>query len=119
MAGTPANAADAWTEHTHSDGRRYYYNKTTKASSWDKPEALKSSEEKANTTSWKEYKTADGRDYFYNPTTKQSVWEMPAELKALRAMQKKQEEESSEEGDKEEEKEEEPEYKTNEDRKKA
>jgi len=111
--------ADAWTEHTHSDGRRYYYNKATKASSWDKPETLKSSEEKANTTSWKEYKTADGRDYFYNPTTKQSVWEMPAELKALRAMQKKQEEESSEEGDKEEEKAEEPEYATNEERKKA
>merc|ERR1719183_1279014 len=119
MAGTPADEASSWTEHTHTDGRRYYYNRVTKASSWDKPDVLKSSEEKANTTSWKEYKTADGRDYFYNPTTKQSDWEMPAELKALRAMQKKQEEESSEEGDKEEEKEEEPEYKTNEDRKKA
>merc|ERR1712129_82105 len=77
-----------------------------------------SSEEKMNTTSWKEYKTADGRDYFYNPATKQSVWEMPAELKALREMQKKQEE-SSDEEKKEEKEEEEPEYKTNEDRKKA
>ena len=76
----PAKDAASWTEHTHSDGRRYYYNKVTKASSWDKPECLKNHTEKANTTSWKEYKTADGRDYFYNPITKQSVWEMPLEL---------------------------------------
>lgn len=112
-----ASAAEAWTEHTHSDGRRYYYNRVTKASSWDKPDVLKSSEEKMNTTNWKEYKTADGRDYFYNPTTKQSVWEMPAELKALRQMQKQQEESSDDGG--EEEKQEEPEYANNEERKKA
>jgi len=118
MAGTPGATADAWTEHTHSDGRRYYYNKVTKASSWDKPDVLKSSEEKANTTNWKEYKTADGRDYFYNPTTKQSVWEMPAELKAIRQMQKQQQEESSDE-QQEEEKEEEPEWNSQEERKKA
>lgn len=117
MTGTPD--ATAWTEHTHSDGRRYYYNRVTKASSWDKPECLKSSEEKANTTSWKEYKTADGRDYFYNPVTKQSVWEMPAELKAIRAAQKKQEESSDEEQAASEEKEEAPEYATQEDRKRA
>merc|ERR1719247_2308587 len=82
------DAASAWTEHTHSDGRRYYYNRVTKQSSWDKPDALKSNEEKLNTTVWKEYKTADGRDYFFNPVSKQSVWEMPPELKALRAAQR-------------------------------
>jgi len=113
-----ANTAEAWTEHTHSDGRRYYYNRVSKASSWDKPDILKSSEEKTNTTQWKEYKTADGRDYFYNPATKQSVWEMPAELKALRELQK-QEEESSDEEQAGEEKEEEPEYANHEERKKA
>eukprot|EP00928_Gymnodinium_smaydae_P087812 TRINITY_DN72008_c0_g1_i1.p1 TRINITY_DN72008_c0_g1~~TRINITY_DN72008_c0_g1_i1.p1 ORF type:complete len:580 (-),score=182.43 TRINITY_DN72008_c0_g1_i1:174-1913(-) len=108
--------ASAWTEHQHSDGRRYYYNRVTKQSSWDKPDALKSQEEKANTTSWKEYKTADGRDYFYNPITKQSVWEMPAELKRLRGLDKQDE---SDEEEKEEEKEEEPEYKTQEERRTA
>lgn len=80
--------ASEWTEHTHSDGRRYYYNKSTKASSWDKPEVMKSAEEKLNTTPWKEYKTAEGRDYFFNPETKQSVWEMPDELKRIRGLQK-------------------------------
>lgn len=88
-----AGSASDWTEHTHSDGRRYYYNNKTKASSWDKPDALKSSEELKNTTSWKEYKTADGRDYFFNPTTKQSVWEMPQELRRLRGLPTESDEE--------------------------
>jgi len=113
----PAKDPAAWTEHTHKDGRRYYYNKVTKASSWDKPECMKNSDEKLNNTSWKEYKTADGRDYFYNPITKQSVWEMPAELKRLRGLAK--EEESDDEKEEKEEKEEEPEWKTQEERRAA
>ena len=75
----PAKEPGNWTEHTHSDGRRYYYNKdragvsslgmcksakevsnepvaqVTKQSSWDKPECLKNADEKLNTTSWKEW----------------------------------------------------------------
>merc|ERR1719171_3171523 len=110
--GEDGDAASAWTEHQHSDGRRYYYNRVTKASSWDKPDALKTSEEKLNTTSWKEYKTADGRDYFYNPITKQSVWEMPMELKRLRGLQKDESSEEEQEKEKPEEQEQEPEYRT-------
>jgi len=111
----PATDPKAWTEHTHTDGRRYYYNKQTKQSAWDKPDCLKSQEEKMNTTSWKEYKTADGRDYFYNPVTKQSVWEMPIELKRLRGMANQEESEDEQE----QEKEEEPEWKTPEERRTA
>merc|ERR1712039_485083 len=81
-----------------------------------KPEALKSNEERANTTTWKEYKTADGRNYFYNTATKQSVWEMPPELKRLRGLEKKQESES--EPEKEQEKKE-PEYKNQDERRAA
>mmetsp|Transcript_26599 Transcript_26599/g.58401 ORF Transcript_26599/g.58401 Transcript_26599/m.58401 type:complete len:586 (+) Transcript_26599:43-1800(+) len=114
--GNAADEASAWTEHTHRDGRRYYYNRITEASSWDKPDCLKSQEERMNTTSWKEYKTADGRDYFYNPVTKQSVWEMPIELKRLRGMTK---DEDSEEEKGQEEEQEEPEYATQEDRRNA
>mmetsp|Transcript_21153 Transcript_21153/g.39761 ORF Transcript_21153/g.39761 Transcript_21153/m.39761 type:complete len:577 (+) Transcript_21153:51-1781(+) len=113
----PAKEPGNWTEHTHSDGRRYYYNKVTKQSSWDKPECLKNADEKLNTTSWKEYKTADGRDYYYNPITKQSVWEMPAELKRLRGLAKQ--DESDDEKDTKPKKQEEPEYKTPEDRRNA
>ncbi|CAE7556512.1 PRP40A [Symbiodinium pilosum] len=114
----PAKEPGNWTEHTHSDGRRYYYNKVTKQSSWDKPECLKNADEKLNTTSWKEYKTADGRDYYYNPITKQSVWEMPAELKRLRGLAK--EDESDDEKDSKPKKQEkEPEWNTPEERRNA
>merc|ERR1711879_193063 len=111
-----AAEANSWTEHTHSDGRRYYYNRVTKQSSWDKPDCLKSAEEKLNTTNWKEYKTADGRDYYYNPVTKQSVWDMPLELKQLRGLAK---EEEREEESEEEEKEAEPEWGSPEERRTA
>jgi pre-mRNA-processing factor 40 len=113
MAGANGAAeAAAWTEHTHNDGRRYYYNRITKQSSWDKPECLKTESERLNTTVWKEYKTADGRDYYFNPATKQSVWEMPAELKRLRGLDKEEQKE-------EEEKEEEPQWKTKQERRDA
>lgn len=118
MAANPAAANDPllWTEHTNAEGRRYYYNKTTKQSSWDKPECMKSNDEKLNNTVWKEYKTAEGKDYFFNTVTKQSVWEMPIELKRLRGLAK--EEESDDEKDKEK-KEEEPEWKTADERRNA
>mmetsp|Transcript_47930 Transcript_47930/g.111116 ORF Transcript_47930/g.111116 Transcript_47930/m.111116 type:complete len:561 (-) Transcript_47930:9-1691(-) len=109
---TAGDEVEAWTEHTHSDGRRYYYNRVTKQSSWDKPECLKSAEERLNTTSWKEYKTADGRDYYYNPLTKQSVWDMPMELKRLRGLARDEESE-------EERQEEAPEWATPEERRGA
>lgn len=56
----------------------------TKQSSWDKPDALKTPEERASTTEWKEYKGADGRDDFFNTITTQGVWTMPKEWKKRR-----------------------------------
>ncbi len=35
-----APVQDSWTEHTAPDGRKYYYNKALKQSSWEKPLAL-------------------------------------------------------------------------------
>lgn len=34
-----------WTEHVAADGRKYYHNKLTKDTTWEKPNELKSSEE--------------------------------------------------------------------------
>ncbi|KAF8315349.1 hypothetical protein DL93DRAFT_2166723 [Clavulina sp. PMI_390] len=69
-----------WSEHKNAEGRTYWYNNTTKASSWEKPEELKSPFERALAkTVWKEYFT-NGRKYWYNTDTKQSKWEMPDEL---------------------------------------
>ncbi|XVE95059.1 hypothetical protein REPUB_Repub02eG0063900 [Reevesia pubescens] len=74
-----------WQEHTSADGRRYYYNKKTRQSSWEKPLELMTPIERADaSTVWKEFTTPEGRKYFYNKVTKQSKWTIPEELKLAR-----------------------------------
>nr|XP_009765765.1 PREDICTED: pre-mRNA-processing protein 40A isoform X2 [Nicotiana sylvestris] len=90
-AGTasPQNASD-WQEYEAADGRRYYYNKITKQSSWEKPLELMTPLERADaSTVWKEFTTADGRKYYYNKETKQSKWTIPEELKLARELAEK------------------------------
>ncbi|VEL12417.1 unnamed protein product [Protopolystoma xenopodis] len=70
-----------WVEHTAQDGRKYYYNNSTKQTSWEKPEELKTASEKIlDACPWKEFKSENGRTYFYNTITKQSIWVKPHEL---------------------------------------
>uniref|UniRef100_A0A0R3RQI5 WW domain-containing protein n=1 Tax=Elaeophora elaphi TaxID=1147741 RepID=A0A0R3RQI5_9BILA len=71
-----------WSEHTASDGRVYYYNKVTKQSSWQKPDELKTPEEKklAAAKLWREYKTPEGRPYYYNIETKETTWICPKDF---------------------------------------
>lgn len=88
LAADEAAGADAtpagWSEHQTGDGRKFYYHKETQESSWEKPEALQSSEERANDTPWREYKIWDGRAFYHNSETKVSCWSMPPELRKLR-----------------------------------
>ncbi|KIO34223.1 hypothetical protein M407DRAFT_64559, partial [Tulasnella calospora MUT 4182] len=71
------------TEHRNAEGRTYWYNNVTKASSWEKPDDLKTPfEAKLGKTKWKEY-VSQGRKYWYHASateTKESKWEMPPEL---------------------------------------
>ncbi|KAL9333667.1 hypothetical protein Peur_073806 [Populus x canadensis] len=79
-------ALTEWKEHTSANGRRFYYNKRTKQSSWEKPLELMTPIERADaSTDWKEFTSPDGRKYYYNKVTKQSKWEIPEELKLARA----------------------------------
>ncbi|KAJ8764740.1 hypothetical protein K2173_009128 [Erythroxylum novogranatense] len=74
-----------WIEHISANGRRYYYNKRTKQSTWEKPYELMTTIERADaSTDWKEYTSPDGRKYYYNRVTKSSKWEIPEELKVAR-----------------------------------
>ncbi|RVX22678.1 Pre-mRNA-processing protein 40A [Vitis vinifera] len=41
-----------WQEHTSADGRRYYYNKKTRLSSWEKPLELMTPIEVSYITVW-------------------------------------------------------------------
>ncbi|XP_065872403.1 pre-mRNA-processing protein 40A-like [Euphorbia lathyris] len=77
--------ATDWKEHVSANGRRYYYNKRTRQSSWEKPFELMTPIERADaSTDWKEFASTDGRKYYYNKVTKQSKWDIPEELKLAR-----------------------------------
>ncbi|KAF3954921.1 hypothetical protein CMV_019793, partial [Castanea mollissima] len=79
-----------WQEHSSADGRRYYYNKRTKQSSWEKPPELMTPIEKADaSTVWKEYTSPEGRKYYFNKVTKESKWTIPEELKLAREQAQK------------------------------
>ncbi|KAH9623756.1 hypothetical protein KSS87_023311 [Heliosperma pusillum] len=78
-------SATDWQEHSTADGRRYYYNKKTKQSSWEKPLELMTPKERADaSTVWKEFTTPEGKTYYYNKVTKESKWSIPEELKLAR-----------------------------------
>ncbi|KAI0499429.1 hypothetical protein KFK09_020332 [Dendrobium nobile] len=88
--GTAEQVASDWQEHTAADGKRYYYNKKTRQSSWAKPFELMTPTERADaSTEWKEFQTPDGRKYYYNKVTKQSKWSIPEELKLAREQAEK------------------------------
>ncbi|RYR37342.1 hypothetical protein Ahy_A09g042244 isoform B [Arachis hypogaea] len=71
-----------WIEHTSSNGVRYYYNKKTKVSSWERPFELMTPIERVDaTTNWKEYTSPNGIKYYYNKVTRESKWMIPEELK--------------------------------------
>lgn len=78
--------SSSWTEHKAPDGRTYFYNHTTKQSSWEKPDELKTHTELLlSQCPWKEYKSETGRTYFHNVLTKESRWTIPKELEDLKA----------------------------------
>ena len=77
-----------WVAHKAPDGREYYFHKGTNTTSWDKPEELKTDDEKATSgaaSDWKEFTTDEGKKYYYNATTKKTTWTLPDELKAAAA----------------------------------
>ncbi|KAJ4797746.1 Pre-mRNA-processing protein 40A [Rhynchospora pubera] len=79
-----------WIEHTAADGKKYYYNKKTRQSSWEKPLELMTPIERADaSTPWKEFTTPEGRKYYFNKETKQSKWTIPDELKLARELAEK------------------------------
>ncbi|CAN6162284.1 unnamed protein product [Urochloa humidicola] len=79
-----------WQEHTAAEGKKYYYNKKTRQSSWEKPVELMTPLERADaSTEWKEFTTPEGRKYYFNKVTKQSKWSIPDELKAARELAEK------------------------------
>jgi pre-mRNA-processing factor 40 len=82
---TSSTVSVTWTQHVAPDGRVYFYNEKTKESSWEKPEELKSRNERLlSQCPWKEYQTDAGKTYFHNVITKESAWSIPKELQDLK-----------------------------------
>lgn len=70
-----------WTEHIAEDGKKYYFNSETNESVWEKPDELKSEEERLrDSVPWREHKMADGKFYYFNRVTKETTWKCPSEL---------------------------------------
>ena len=64
----PNNDKSAWSTHDAPDGRKYWFNKLTNLSTYDKPLCLKTPEERSiPPCAWKEY-VADGKKYYNNGT---------------------------------------------------
>lgn len=65
----PNNDITCWTEHKTEDGRRYWYNSVTLASTYEKPLCLKTPEERSiPPCPWKEYTSPEGKLYYSNGT---------------------------------------------------
>ena len=60
----PNNDVSCWTEH-EKDQRKFWYNRTTAMSTYDKPFCLKTPEERSIPPClWKEYSQEDGKKYY-------------------------------------------------------
>lgn len=72
----------AWAEATAPDGRKYFWNKQTKQTSWSKPDDFDAPATPAgpngSASDWSEAKAPDGRAYYYNKVTKETRWDRPA-----------------------------------------
>jgi pre-mRNA-processing factor 40 len=63
----PNNDVSCWAEHESEAGLKYWYNRVTLVSTYDKPFCLKTPEERAiPPCAWKEYTAADGKKYYSN-----------------------------------------------------
>merc|ERR1712000_663651 len=62
-----SSSGSQWTEHTTPEGKKYYHNKLTKKSVWEKPVELKTPQELLLSSSvWKECTAENGRKYYHN-----------------------------------------------------
>jgi FF domain len=80
--GDPNNEVANWSVHQADDGQKFWFNKVTNVSTYDKPFCLKTPEERSiPPCRWKEY-TSNGQKYYSDGVD--SVWEEPAEFREWR-----------------------------------
>lgn len=77
----PASSASEWRTATAPNGRRYWYNSTTGASSWTDPTRSSAPPTTPPASQlpdeWREHHPPNGRPYFYNVRTRETKWSRP------------------------------------------
>eukprot|EP00210_Caulerpa_lentillifera_P005018 g4792.t1 len=79
-----SNPNSEWTEHTAPNGRKYFFNRRTQESRWEKPPELVAAALAEEAQNWKEFMSPDGRKYYYNKVTRESKWTLPDEVLAAK-----------------------------------
>lgn len=67
---TRKHSMSDWSEAKDGEGRTYYFNSKTQATSWEKPAEM-------STGGWAEVKTEDGKVYYHNAGTGATQWDPP------------------------------------------
>ncbi|KAH0624448.1 hypothetical protein JD844_031878, partial [Phrynosoma platyrhinos] len=73
-----SSETNEWVQGFSAEGYVYYYNTTSGASQWEKPEGFQDSVQESQTTAqWIEGTSEDGHTYYYNTESGVSTWEKP------------------------------------------
>ncbi|KAH6615283.1 hypothetical protein C7974DRAFT_403615 [Boeremia exigua] len=73
--------APAWRAVKTADGKEYYHNAATNATTWEKPDELKDDVERAiEGTGWARQFTPEGKVYYYHKETRDTTWAIPEEV---------------------------------------
>lgn len=96
-----------WAAVATADGKVYYYNKTTKATTWVKPEGVHVEPPAPPTVpkgpagsaaDWAEVKTPEGRPYYYNKITREVSWTLPEAVRKQQEQQLQQQQHQQQNG---------------------
>ncbi|KAF2632253.1 hypothetical protein BU25DRAFT_359043 [Macroventuria anomochaeta] len=71
----------AWRAVKTAEGKEYYHNAATNATTWEKPDELKDEVERAiEGTGWARQLTPEGKAYYYHKESRQTTWNVPEDV---------------------------------------